>query len=153
MKILLADALVVLHLAVVLYVLIGQAAILVGWVLRWSWIRNFWFRIIHLAIMLTVAVEGALGITCPLTTWEYELRLAAGQAPSAVSFVGRMARDILFVEAPQELLNKIYIAFFGLVFLTLVACRPRRPGQRKSILPPAPRQEFHDDGPPDSDEL
>ena len=44
----LADVIVVLHAAYVSFVVFGLAAILLGIVFRWSWVRNVWFRAIHL---------------------------------------------------------------------------------------------------------
>ena len=76
---LLADAIVVLHLAYVLFVLLGFAAIWIGAWLHWSWTRRRAFRVTHLACTLVVALEAVFGVVCPLTEWEYELRLEAGQ--------------------------------------------------------------------------
>ena len=52
---LLADLVVIVHFAYVGFVVIGQLLILIGIVLRWQWIRNPWFRLIHLAMILIVA--------------------------------------------------------------------------------------------------
>ena len=49
----LADLTVVVHVAYVAYVVVGQALIMVGWGVGWRWVRNFWFRTTHLlAIVL-----------------------------------------------------------------------------------------------------
>lgn len=122
----LADLVVVIHLAIVLYVVLGQLLILIGWGLRWDWVRNMWFRVSHLVIMAIVAAQGALGVICPLTIWEDDLRRRAGQTVRGGSFVGRLAHDILFVDVALETLSKIYIAFFVLVAASLIGCRPRR---------------------------
>ena len=122
----LADLVVVIHLAIVLYVVVGQLLILAGWGLKWGWVRNAWFRVSHLVIMAIVAAQGALGVVCPLTIWEGDLRRLAGQSVREGSFVGRLAHDILFVDVAFETLTKIYVAFFLLVVASLVGCRPRR---------------------------
>src|SRR5947209_10682364 len=75
----LADALAAVHLAFVCFVLFGQAFILAGWALRWGAVRNFWFRALHLLAIAVVAAEALLHIDCPLTVWEYDLRVRAGQ--------------------------------------------------------------------------
>ena len=126
MEVLLADFIVAVHLAIVLYVLVGQVLILIGWPLRWGWIRNFWFRIVHLGTIVWVAVQGALGEICPLTIWERLLRRDGRQSGQERTFVGRLAHDILFVDVPQPTLDKIYIAFAVLVLVTFAFCRPRR---------------------------
>jgi len=75
----LADLIVSIHFGFVIFVVGGLLVIILGGVLRWRFIRNFWFRVIHLAMILFVVFETLFGISCPLTDWEYELRIAAGQ--------------------------------------------------------------------------
>jgi len=67
-----ADAVVIVHVAYVAFVAVGLLAILLGLVCRWRWVRNFWFRSLHLLAILVVAAEAVCGITCPLTTWEQQ---------------------------------------------------------------------------------
>ena len=123
---LIADLISTLHLGIVVYVLMGQFLILVGWPLGWAWIRNPWFRLSHLGVMVFVAAQGAVGRLCPLTTWEWELRRRAGQEGQEGTFVGRLAHDVLFVDVPQATLNWIYVGFAALVVATWIAVRPRR---------------------------
>ena len=85
----LADVVVVLHAAYVTFVVFGELAILLGIVLRWSWIRNRTFRLLHLSAILVVVLEAWCGITCPLTTWENWLRSQAGQTVEEGDFIGR----------------------------------------------------------------
>ena len=75
----LADLIVVFHASYVSFVVLGLLVILIGAVLRWKWVRNFWFRIAHLAAIGVVVVESLAGIPCPLTVWESQLRRTAGQ--------------------------------------------------------------------------
>src|SRR5436309_1713642 len=56
----LADLLFAVHFGYVSFVVLGQLAILIGWALRWLWIRNPWFRISHLVMILIVAFEAAI---------------------------------------------------------------------------------------------
>lgn len=122
---LLADLIVAVHLGIVLFVLLGLVAVVVGGLAGWSWVRNPWFRWIHLAVIAFVAIQGALGRICPLTTWEVELRRAAEQEVQEGTFVGRLMRDLLYVDVPQTTLNFVYIAFAGLVVLSFWLVRPR----------------------------
>jgi len=68
----------------------------------------------HLVCTLIVFVEAAAGFVCPLTTWEDELRLRAGQQTEEISFIARLARHVLFFEAPQWAFTLAHVAF-GLV--------------------------------------
>jgi hypothetical protein len=45
----LADAVLALHVAFVCFVVIGLLLVLAGGALRWSWVRNPWFRWSHLS--------------------------------------------------------------------------------------------------------
>ena len=80
----LADVLVVIHAVWVGVVVFGLLAVLIGAWLGWQWIRDFWFRIVHLGMIGVVVFEAVLGIPCPLTTWEAGLRRGM-----IISHVGR----------------------------------------------------------------
>src|SRR5262249_11268514 len=64
---LLADLIVAIHVGYVGVVVFGLLAILIGGPLGWRWVRNPWFRVIHLLMILIVATEAIWDITCPLT--------------------------------------------------------------------------------------
>jgi hypothetical protein len=124
----LADLIVVSHAAYVGFVVFGLVAILLGGVLRWGWVRNFWFRLVHLLAIVVVAAEALLDIVCPLTTWERQLREAAGETVEDGSFVGHWVHELLFVEVPPWGLTLGYCLFALAVILTFVLVPPRRPG-------------------------
>jgi Protein of Unknown function (DUF2784) len=122
----LADVVVVAHFAYVAFVLLGLVAVLVGFLLRWEWVRNFWFRIVHLSMILIVAFEAVMGIVCPLTTLENYLRDKAGESVRAGSFMGQVVHDLLFFEASPWVFTCGYCAFAGLVVTTFIIIPPRR---------------------------
>jgi hypothetical protein len=78
----LADAVLLLHLAIVVFVVGGLAAILIGHARGWGWVRGIAFRLAHLGAIGIVVGESWFGITCPLTTLESWLRSQAGSVPS-----------------------------------------------------------------------
>jgi hypothetical protein len=119
-----ADALVAFHTAYVGFVLVGQLLILLGWALRWRWVRNPWFRVIHLLCIGVVAFEAMNGITCPLTLWERDLRALSGQSLTD-SPVGWFFNSILFFNLPREFFTWIHISFGGLVAATFLLAPPR----------------------------
>lgn len=120
-----ADAVVVLHMAYVLFVIIGFLLTLVGSVLRWRWIRNPWFRGIHLAMILIVVAEAWLGITCPLTTWEHTLRELAGGKVYDGAFIANLVHDLLFYDAPPWVFTALYTMFGLGVLATFLMAPPR----------------------------
>ena len=114
----LADLIVVLHLGYVLFVLVGFALIWLGVWFRWEWVRRPRFRIPHLVFTVIVPLEALIGLECPLTTWERQLRARAGEAAESISFIGRLARDLLFYQAEQWVFTACYVGFGVLVVAT-----------------------------------
>ena len=130
-----ADALVFFHSLYVLFTVGGAVLILAGGLFKWRWIRRRLFRIIHLTAVLFVALEASVGVLCPLTVWEYELRRAAGQRMEEdISFVGRIIRELIFVELPDWGFLLLYLGF-GLVVIILVLFIPWE--SRKDRRPPS----------------
>jgi hypothetical protein len=119
---LLADVLLVVHFAIAVFITGGLILVWIGAALGWRWVRNPWFRYLHLAAIAFVAVEAALGMACPLTVWEDLLRGGA----SAESFVGRSVRRLLFYQAPEWVFTAAYLAWAAASAATLVLVPPRR---------------------------
>jgi hypothetical protein len=117
-----ADAILVVHFGIVLFIIGGLIAVWTGAGLGWRWIRNPWFRYVHLAAIVFVAGEALVGMACPLTVWEDALRGGA----RAESFVGRAVRRLLFYEAPEWTFTAAYAAWAIATLLTLRFVPPRR---------------------------
>jgi hypothetical protein len=115
---LIADLIVSIHFGYVIFVVGGLFVIVLGGALRWRFIRNFWFRAIHLTMILLVVFETIFGISCPLTDWEYELRVAAGQQnATSESFVARLIQQLIFYDFPLIVFTIVY-CLFGIAVLT-----------------------------------
>jgi Protein of Unknown function (DUF2784) len=126
---LLADVIVVIHAAYVSFVVFGLAAILVGIAFRWSWVRNIWFRSIHLLTIGIVVGESLAGVPCPLTVWEAQLRKSAGQTAYSGDFLGHWAHRLIFFRADPWVATMIYTQF-GLAVLVAFFLAPPRPSWR-----------------------
>ncbi|WP_417393667.1 DUF2784 domain-containing protein [Gimesia sp.] len=125
-----ADFTVVLHFAFVMFVLLGQILITAGAFAGWNWIRNFKFRVIHLASILFVVLESVAGIVCPLTTLEKWLREQAGQVSYQGDFIASWVHDMLFFQADPWVFTVCYSLFGLFVLITFYLAPPRRkPGQ------------------------
>ncbi len=121
---LVADAILIIHLAFVIYVVFGLLAIYVGHFLKWSWIRNFWFRISHLVAIGIVVLQSWLGIICPLTIWEISLRKEAGDATYSGSFIQHWLQKILYYSAPEWVFVLGYTVFGCLVLANWFIIKP-----------------------------
>lgn len=122
MQAILADALLVVHFAIVAFIVGGLVLVWIGAAAGWSWVRNRWFRYAHLAAIGFVAAEALLGYACPLTIWEDLLR--GGVRPE--SFVGRWVHRLLYYQAPEWVFAALYAAWAGATLLTLRLVRPIR---------------------------
>jgi len=107
---LLADLVLVVHVAFVLFVVGGLVAIVAG-ARHWGWVRNRTFRFAHLGAIAFVVAESLLGIACPLTVWEDALR--GGGPPQ--SFIGRWTARLLYYNFPEWVFVVLYCAFAAAV--------------------------------------
>ena len=128
---LLADAVLVLHAAVVLFVVGGLVLVLLGNWRGWPWVNRPWFRLAHLAAITVVVAESWLGLTCPLTTLEWWLRARAGMAPYETSFIAYWLQTLLFYEAPWWVFALAYTVFGALVAAAWWRFPPTWAGSRR----------------------
>lgn len=123
---LIAELVLVLHVGIVAFVVVGQALFLFGGWRGWRWVRNLELRLLHLVLMPHVAVQAWLGIACPLTALEQNLRAVAGQASYRESFVEHWLSRLIFFEAPWWVFVAAYTGFALLVAATWWRFPPRR---------------------------
>ena len=125
----LADAVLVLHFAIVTFVVGGLVLVVAGNLLRWRWVNGLWFRLAHLAAIGVVVAQAWLGKVCPLTILESWLRVQAGSGSYDKSFIEHWVQRLLFYEAPFWVFTLIY-TIFGLVVLAIWRYFPPRHTKR-----------------------
>ena len=109
----LADAVLVLHLAFIAFVMLGGLA-----VLRWP--RLAW---LHLPAVLWAAGLTFAGGICPLTPLENRLRVAGGEAGYEGSFIERYLTALIY---PDGLTREVQIVLGCLVIAVNLAVYLRR---------------------------
>jgi hypothetical protein len=119
-----ADAVLLLHVLFVAFVVAGLLLILAGRLLSWDWVRNWWFRVIHLGAIGIVVLQAWLGVICPLTRLEMYLRDKAGDTTYAGSFVSHWLEAILYYRAPAWIFAVVYTLFAIVVVMSWVWVRP-----------------------------
>lgn len=132
---LLADVVVAIHVAYVSFVLFGLPVVWVGKWRGWRWVSNRWLRLAHLLAIAIVVFEALLGIECPFTRWERELRELAGQTVDEATFMGRLLHNFLFYDAPPWVFTICYVAFGLAVLGTLLLAPPRWRVKRPQLSP------------------
>lgn len=113
-----ADAVLILHVGFVLFVVGGLLTIIVGNLCGWAFVNRLWFRVLHLLAILMVVLESWLGIICPLTALENQARLAAGADGYSTSFIEHWLGSVLFFDLPPWVFIGAYTSFGLLVLLT-----------------------------------
>lgn len=123
---LLADTILILHVLFVAFVVLGLVAVYVGYFLKWRWVRNRVFRIIHLCAIGYVVGQAWLDAVCPLTTWEMALRAEAGAVTYSGSFIQYWLHSLLYFTLPEWVFVVVYTLFGSLVLASWFVVRPRK---------------------------
>jgi hypothetical protein len=126
---LLATSVLLFHLAVILFNVFGLIAVPLGAWRGWRFVRVFWWRALHLAILALVAVQAVLDQVCVLTAWQAALEQAAGEAASDVPFIAGFINRLIFWPLPIWVFAVAYLAIclYALLLWVLVPPRRRRP--------------------------
>ncbi|SUD61321.1 Protein of Uncharacterised function (DUF2784) [Ectopseudomonas oleovorans] len=103
-----ADALVLVHLGFILFVLLGG-------LLALRWPRLIW---LHLPAVAWGIVVECLHLGCPLTPWENQLRRMAGQAGYDGGFIEHYLIPLIY---PAGLTPQIQIGLGAIVVLVNLA--------------------------------
>lgn len=132
---LLADLVVIFHLSLVLVVVLALPLILVGGPLGWSWVRNFWFRLVQLLVIEIVAGQAVVAIECPLTTIERPLRggMERFHELDNATALGAACHRALFYDFELHQFLILYVSVGGLALLTWILVPPRVPWAHSSI--------------------
>ena len=120
----LADALLVLPVGVVLFVVGLLPLVLLGGGRGWRWVRHRGLRLAHLGLMGFIAAQAWLGRLCPLTVWEQDLRRRAGQSAHGESFIEHWLGRLLYWDLPWWVFVAAYTGFAALVALAWLVVRP-----------------------------
>lgn len=115
-----ADAVLFLHLAFILFVLLGAVI-----ALRWHWIA---------IVQLPAAAWGAFveltGRTCPLTVIENDLRIRAGESGYRGGFIEHYLLAIIYPDGltrnVQIMLAAVMLVTNGAIYATMLYRRSRR---------------------------
>jgi hypothetical protein len=121
-----ADAILLIHVLFVVFVVLGLFLIFAGKFLAWRWVHNFSFRLTHLVAIGVVVLQSWLGTICPLTIWEMNLREKAGDSVYEGSFIAYWLQTLLYYRAAEWVFTLLYTLFAVLVIASWYWVRPRR---------------------------
>lgn len=121
----LANAVLLLHVSFVAFVVFGLVLVYAGYLFAWRWVHNWVFRLLHLAAIGYVVVQSWLGVICPLTILEMKLRASAGLETYSGSFIQHWLQSLLYYSAPDWVFIVVYSLFGALVAFSWWLVRPR----------------------------
>jgi hypothetical protein len=117
----LADAVVVVHFAFVVFIAVGG-------LLAWRWPRILWLHVPAVAWGVGIV---AVGYECPLTPLEQWLRRLGGEHPSNTGFIDRYVEGVVYPERYTPHLRALAAALI-IIGWTGAALRLRHPTPRQS---------------------
>ena len=74
MNILFSEIVLLFHFCIFLFMVLSFFLIPLGYYQKWEWVKNKYYRLIHLVVMGIIFIETILGFMCPLTILENFLR-------------------------------------------------------------------------------
>ena len=109
-----ALALVVLavHVAVIAFNVLGLIAIPLGGLPDWRFVRVFWWRALHLALLAVPALQALFGCTCFLTLWQAMLEQEVGARASQEPLIARLVESVIFWPLPIWFFAALYVAIW-----------------------------------------
>ena len=111
--ILIADIVLLFHFFIVVFVTSGFVLIPIGYNFDWLWIKNKKLRLLHFGMMIFITFETLLGIACPLTILENNLR---GVEKNQL-FISMWISEIIYWDFPSNFFIILYFIFLGWTFL------------------------------------
>jgi hypothetical protein len=112
----LADAVVVVHLAFIVFVAVGG---FLAW--RWHWV--LW---LHIPAVIWAAAIVAVGFDCPLTPLEKALREADGGGSYDGGFVDRYIEDVIYPDDYTPHLRALVVVLVAVSYARLLIARAER---------------------------
>jgi hypothetical protein len=111
-----ADVMLGIHFALVLFMLSMPFLVVIAARFgRPRFALKPWVRVTHLLVMTFIVGQSLSATTCPLTTWESQLREAAGEAGYQQSFIADWMTRLMFFNAPPWVFTSAYCLFFAFV--------------------------------------
>jgi hypothetical protein len=125
-----ALAVLYFHAAVVVFNVFWLVAVPLGAWFGWGFVRSFWWRTVHLAALVVVAAQAAVGRLCFLTILQNDLQAASAQV-TPPSLPTRIVMDAIYWPLPDWVFAPLYVLALGFAAFLWFAVPPRRPHRFK----------------------
>ncbi|HYL33077.1 MAG TPA: DUF2784 domain-containing protein [Stellaceae bacterium] len=123
----LALAVLAIHVAVIAFNVFGLIVVPLGAWRGWAFVRGFWWRAVHLALLFVVALQALFGRACFLTLWQAALEQDAGAPASRQPLIERWIDSVIFWNLPIW----FFAALYGAVLIYALALWRWVPPERR----------------------
>ena len=110
---LIADFILLFHFCIVIFISFGFILIPVGYSFDWIWIKKRYLRLLHAGMMSFITFETLLGMICPLTIIENNLR----GINENHSFISMWVSEIIYWNLPSKFFVILYCILLLWTFL------------------------------------
>jgi hypothetical protein len=118
-----ALSILALHLAIIAFNVAGCVLVPIGAWRGWRWVREFWWRLAHLASLAVVALQAVFGRACFLTIWQSDLSGATQTRPLIAGWID----TLIYWPLPLWVFAVAYVVVFAYVIALWVWVRPLLP--------------------------
>ena len=74
MNIIFSEIVLLFHFCIFLFMILSFFLIPIGYYQKWKWVKNKYYRSMHIILMGIISIETILGFMCPFTILENYLR-------------------------------------------------------------------------------
>ncbi|MGH7046575.1 MAG: DUF2784 domain-containing protein [Stellaceae bacterium] len=120
---LLAEAILAVHLAIILFNVLGLIVVPLGAVCGWRFVRVRWWRVLHILLLATVAVQAVAGRACILTVWQAAL---SGSTTAPTPLLMGWVNRLIYWRLPLWVFAVLYVLVFLYALALMVLVPPRR---------------------------
>ena len=117
-----ADTILILHFLVIIFIISLYFLIPYGYSKNWKFVKNYKIRLAHLMLIFFITLETFLGIICPLTTLENDLR---GQSYSE-TFISFWISKVIYWDLPTTFFIVIYTIFLIFAIILWLKFQPKK---------------------------
>lgn len=116
-----------IHAFIILFNIFGLVAVPMGAWLRWRFVRIAWWRVLHLASLLIVAVQAVFGQACFLTLWQASLELGGADTVTP-PLIYTWVNSLIYWPLPLWVFTVLYLAVLAYAAALWWLVPPRRRG-------------------------
>lgn len=130
----LAQAVLAIHIAAAAFIVFGLVVIPLGARCRWAFVHGFSWRVLHVAVLGTVAVQKLLGQTCFLSVWENNLLDRVDQRRYHIPVIHTWGDRLIHVDVPMWVLVTLYVLLWVYVLWLWRRVPPQLPAWTRRLV-------------------